>query len=263
MSRFARGALLCLAISCTAEIVAQDMPHTQPSGAYSRKNTFTLFAEYSPTSSHILLGVARQRILADVGGAYTRRLANFWGSDLGYHVELRPVQFESDPLSITKSTISVTGPPPIGFYTSTVTTATAPVAKCQPASGTIVYPPPPGETASESIAYTTTCGRQWTFGQVFTPIGFKYSLRTRHPLQPFLIGTLGYMYTSRPIPIANAESFNFVFDFGAGLELYRSNQKKRSLSLETRYHHFSNRDTASANPGTDNITYILSYNFGH
>ncbi len=261
MSRFARGALLCLAISCTTALAAQDIPHTQPFDAYSRKNTFTLFAEYSPTSSHILLGVARQRILADVGGAYTRRLVRFWGSDLGYHVELRPVLFESDPVSVTTSTISYTEPPPIGPVTSTQTVTAAPIGKCQPSSGTTTYLPIDGQP-EVTISSTTTCGRQWTFGQVFTPIGFKYSMRTHHPLQPFVIATLGYMYTSRPVPIATAESFNFVFDFGAGLELYRSDQKKRSISLEARYHHFSNRNTAESNPGTDNITYKLSYNFG-
>ncbi len=262
MSRFARGALLCLAISCTAEIAAQDIPHAQPPDTYSRKNTFTLFAEYSPTSSHILLGAARQRILADFGGAYTRRIVSFWGSDLGYRVELRPVLFESDPLSITTSTVTVTEPPPVGLFTDTETTSAAPIGKCQPASGTIVYPPI-GGNSQETITYTTTCGRQWTFGQVFTPIGFKYSMRTHHPFQPYIIGTLGYMYTSRPVPVADAESFNFVFDFGAGLELFHSEHNKRSFSIEARYHHFSNRDTAPSNPGADSIVYNLSYNFGH
>ena len=262
MSRFVRGALLCLALSCTVEIAAQDLSHNQQPDAYSRKNTFTLFAEYSPTSSHILLGVARQRILADVGGAYTRRVVSFWGSDLGYHVELRPVLFESDPVSITTSTISYTAPPPIGPVTSTQTVSAATIGMCQPSSGSTVFPPIDGEPPV-TVSSTTTCGRQWTFGQVFTPIGFKYSMRTHHPLQPFIIGTLGYMYTSRPVPVADAEAFNFVFDFGAGLELYRSDQKKRSISIEARYHHFSNRDTAESNPGTDNITYMLSYNFGH
>ncbi len=261
MSRFARGALLCLAISCTPEIAAQDMPHAQPADTYSRKNTFTLFVEYSPTSSHVLVGAARQRILADFGGAYTRRIVSFWGSDLGYRVELRPVLFESDPLAITKTTVSVTEPPPVGFYTSTSTSASAPIGICIAGTTTTVFPPVDGNSAA-TITNVTTCGRQWTFGQVFTPIGFKYSMRTRHRPQPYLIGTLGYMYTSRPVPVAAAESFNFVFDFGAGLELFHSKHNKRSFSIETRYHHFSNRNTAESNPGTDNIVYNLSYNFG-
>lgn len=258
MNRFSFGVLLCISLSCSTAIFAQDISQ---SDNFSRKNTFTLFAEYSNTSSHILLGSSRQRILADFGGAYTRRVAHFWGSDLGYHVELRPVLFESDPVAITKVVFSVTEPAPIGLYTTTTFTTTAVIAKCQPASGIITYPPIDGNSAATE-SYTTTCGRQWTFGQAFSPLGLKYSMRTRHPLQPFIVGTLGYMYTSRPVPDAAAEAFNFVFDIGPGLELYRSPTTKRSLSLEARYHHFSNRDTAPANPGTDSITYKLSYSFG-
>ena len=258
MNRLVCGVLLCIALSCTTAIFSQDVPQ---SDTFSRKNTFTLFAEYSNTSTHILMGGSRQRILADFGGAYTRRVVSFWGSDLGYHVELRPVLFESDPLAITTSVLSVTEPPPIGYFTSTQITASAPIGKCQPGSGTTVFPPVDGNSAA-TLDYTTTCGRQWTFGQSFTPIGFKYSMRTHHPLQPFIVGTLGYMYTSRPVPDANAEAFNFVFDFGTGLELFRSANHKRSISIEARFHHFSNRDTAESNPGTDNIMYNLSYSFG-
>src|SRR5665213_4034169 len=200
MNRFICGALLSIALSSTSAMLAQDAPQVV---TFSRKNTFTLFAEYSPTSSHILLGGARQRILADFGGAYTRRLARFWGSDLGYQIELRPVLFESDPIE-TISNYTFDGAPVIYIPTS----SSAVTGICQPGNVQLTFPGyPPGAPPSVE-AYTVTCGRQWTFGQSFSPIGFKYSMRTRHPLQPFLIGTLGYMYTSRPIPIADAESFN-------------------------------------------------------
>ena len=254
MNRFACGVLLCIALSSATPLRAQDIPQAND---FSRENTFTIFAEYSPTSSHILLGDARQRILADFGGAYTRRIVRFWGSDLGYQVELRPVLFESDPLSLESDLYTVTYPPPEGTLTATTTSAYATTSICTPAVTTGPFGLP-GETLTRTI----TCGRQWTFGQSFSPLGFKYSMRTRHPLQPFLIGTLGYMYTSRPVPLADAESFNFVFDFGTGLELFNSEHHKRSVSLEARYHHFSNNNTAPENPGTDNITYKLSYSFG-
>ena len=256
MKGFISGALLCLV--CTATVLAQNLPQ---SNQFSRKNTYTLFAEYSNTSSKILLGSARQRILADLGGAYTRRVARFWGSDLGYHIELRPVLFESDPVAITKTVFSVTEPAPIGLYTTTNVTTTAVITKCQPASGIILVPPIDGNSAATE-SYTTTCGRQWTFGQAFSPIGFKYSMRTRHPLQPYILGTLGYLYTSRPVPDAAAEAFNFYLNLGAGIELYRSRTNKRSVAVECLYNHFSNRDTAESNPGTDNIVYKVSYSFG-
>lgn len=229
----------------------------QDTEAYSRKNSYTVFAEYSNDSSTIVVGLARQRKLAAAGGAYTRRVVRFWGSDLGYQVELRPVVFESDPLAMVNTVETITTGSTAG---STFTyNGTGVPLRCVPsvATGSV-----PGDPYSPGFSYvvTETCGRQWTFGQSFAPIGFKYSLRTNHPVQPFLIGTLGYMYTSRPVPTAGAEAFNFVINIGAGLEVYRS--KKRSVSVEARIQHFSNRDTAAENPGTDNLIFKVSYGFG-
>ena len=79
-------------------------------------------------------------------------------------------------------------------------------------------------------------------------------------MQPFIVGTLGYMYASRTIPVSNAEAFNFIFNFGAGVEVFRS--RTRSVSLECRYNHFSNKDTAAVNPGVDNVVFKASYSFG-
>jgi len=228
---------------------------------YSRKNTYTLFAEYSNDSSHILLGAARQRKLADFGGAYTRRVARFWGSDLGYHVEVRPVLFESDPLENFSETTVITSGTEAGL-TNTVTFSGAPGGSCKPSSSSGSIPAQPPDQPSFTYTDTTTCGRQWTFGQAFSPIGFKYSTRTRHAVQPFLVGTLGYMYTSRPVPVSDAEAFNFIFNIGAGIEVFKSVQTKRSVSLECRYNHFSNRNTAPDNPGTDNVMFKASYSFG-
>jgi len=258
MNRFANGVLLCFALSCTAAAVAQDLSQAD---AYSRRNTFTLFAEYSNTSSHILLGDSRQRELTDFGGAYTRRLIRFRGSDFSYQAEVRPVLFESDPIDIETDVFTVDYPAPIGPVTSTQVEVIAPPGKCIAFSGSYSSPPTSGEPTA-TASYNTVCGRQWTFGQAFSPLGFKYSLRTHHAVQPFMVGTLGYMYTSRPVPIAEAESFNFIFNFGFGVELFRSAPKKRSVSLECRLNHFSNRDTAQANPGTDNVLYKVSYSFG-
>ena len=74
------------------------------------------------------------------------------------------------------------------------------------------------------------------------------------------IGHGGYMYTTQEVPVADAGSFNFTFDGGIGVEVYRSRTK--SVSLEYRYHHFSNNNTASANPGVDNGLFQATYSFG-
>jgi hypothetical protein len=254
MHRFTCGVLLCFALSrCNAAAAQQ-----KTSEDYSRENTFSLFAEYSNDSSPILTGLARQRKLAAAGGAYTRRIVRFLGSDFGYLVEVRPVLFESDPLESATQTITITTGPTAG----TVTTSTGSYVpiKCVAGTSSGNVPSDPPYFPGESYVVTQTCGRQWTFGQSFAPIGFKYAVRTHHPVQPFLIGTLGYMYTSRPVPLADAEGFNFVINFGAGVEVYRSHT--RSVALEARVQHFSNRDTAEANPGTENLILKVSYNFG-
>jgi hypothetical protein len=224
---------------------------------FSRSNGWTIFAEYSNTSSHLLMGASRQREFAALGGAYTRRIVRFRGSQLGYQAEVRPAIFESDPLQFEKVMETVSEPPPVGTQTFTSTNAMATVERCQASSGVLQIPP--GGIAI-SGTYNITCGRQWTFAQAFSPLGFKYSMMTRRRVQPFIVGTLGYMYSSRPIPIVNAEAFNFIFDFGPGIEIY--SRGRRSISLECRFQHFSNRDTAEANPGVDNLMYKLSYSFG-
>lgn len=229
---------------------------TSADAPFSRVNGWTIFTEYSNTSSHILMGASRQRELVTLGGGYSRRVVRFWGSQLDYHVEVRPVIFESDPLAI--DTIVLTVPSSTGSTSYTSLSATPIVQPCKPISGadTIAVTPYGPETET----YVQVCGRRWTFAQAFSPLGFQYSIATHHRVQPFIIGTLGYMYSSRPIPLSNAEAFNFAFDFGPGLEIYRGN--KRSIAVECRFHHFSNRGTAQANPGVDNLMYKLSYSFG-
>jgi opacity protein-like surface antigen len=244
------AAMVCLLMSsvCVAQNVEGEM--------YSRKTSWTIFTEYSNTSSHLLMGASRQRELVTLGGAYTRRVVRFWGSQLNYQAEIRPVVFESDPVAITSTTYSVeSGTTPVSL---TFVRSGAPVGVCQPASGTSTLSPP-GQPV-ETVTYSTVCGRQWTFAQAFSPLGFKYSLLTRKRVQPFAIGTLGYMYSSRPLPVAEAEALNFAFDFGVGVEIYRPDM--RSISLECRYHHFSNRNTADENSGVDSLMYKLSYSFG-
>jgi opacity protein-like surface antigen len=68
------------------------------------------------------------------------------------------------------------------------------------------------------------------------------------------------MYSTRPIPLTMAGSFNFTFDLGAGVEIYQN--KTRSIRVEYRYHHISNHDTAMENPGIDNGLLQVSYSFG-
>jgi opacity protein-like surface antigen len=252
--------VLLAGLVAVGSAAAQDIVRADE--AFSRKNAWTVFAEYSNTSSHILMGASDHRILTDLGFAYTRRLWRFWGASFSYQAEVRPVLFESDPVANYYTNVTIPGgliSGPTLTYSGSGTTTEA-VDNCTPYSTSATIPPIPPSFPGETYSTTVSCGRQWTFGQAFAPVGFKIAMRTRKPLQPFVIGTLGYMYTSRPVPVSNAESFNFAFDFGAGVELFRVGG--RSVSVEARYHHFSNKNTAAVNPGVDNVMYKVSYSFG-
>jgi hypothetical protein len=103
-------------------------------------------------------------------------------------------------------------------------------------------------------------GRQWNIGEAMSPIGMQWNFLPRRYLQPILAFDAGYMYSTRPIPIGGAGSFNFTFDFRGGFELFRSST--RSLRVEYSYHHISNKDSAMQNPGIDNGVFHVSWVFG-
>jgi hypothetical protein len=217
---------------------------------YARVNTFGVFGAYSGNSSHMLLGAAENRKLLEFGFSYSRKLLLNRIVNWQYNGELLPVALESDPVV---HIVNVETSPLSGTYTYDETQAEA----CVATSGSYSYVYP---DTTVSGTYTETCKRQWTIGEAISPVGFQWNFRPRHKTQPFLIGHGGTMYSTRPIPINGAGSFNFTFDLGAGIELYRS--KTRSVRAEYRYHHISNDDTANENPGIDNGLIQVTYAFG-
>jgi opacity protein-like surface antigen len=217
---------------------------------YARVNTFGVFGAYSGNSSHMLLGAAENRKLLEFGFSYSRKLLLNRIVNWQYNGELLPVALESDPVV---HTVMVETSPTQGTYSYDETQVEA----CVAASGSYSYVYP---DATFSGTYTRSCKRQWTIGEAISPVGFQWNFRPQHKTQPFLIGHGGTMYSTRPIPINGAGSFNFTFDLGAGIELYRS--KTRSVRAEYRYHHISNDDTANENPGIDNGLIQVTYAFG-
>jgi opacity protein-like surface antigen len=227
---------------------------TNSDGAfYSRRNTFGFFGAYSRDSSHMLLGYAEKRELLDIGASWSRRLILNRVVNWQYSVEVLPVALESDP-TVTE-TVQFTEP----VQGTTSTQIGAALVTCTPVTFSFNGSEPNGEPYS----YTETdycSGRRWTIGEAISPVGFQWNFRPRRKMQPFVDGHGGYMYSTKPIPVYNAGSFNFTFDLGAGLELYRS--RARSIRAEYRYHHISNHNTAFTNPGIDNGLFQVTYCFG-
>lgn len=199
----------------------------------------------------MLLGEAENRKLIDIGASYGRRILLNRIVDWQYNGELLPVALESDPLSLF--VVQQTSP-----SVSTTTTTGGPLISCTPRSDSYSY-------SINGVNYagteTISCrGRQWTVGEGMSPVGFKWNFLPKHTTQPFFVGHGGYMYSTHPIPVSYAGSFNFTFDLGVGIELYRSHT--RSLRAEYRYHHISNDNTATDNPGIDNGVFQVTYVFG-
>ncbi len=222
---------------------------------YSRRNTFTTFAEYSNDSSHIILGATPNRKLAAAGLQYERRLIANPHLTWSYVGEFRPFLLSSDPFAtykITNSNSSSATPQPPFFSSSAAfrcQAGTASESSTNPATG-VTY----------TTTVVTTCSRQHTFAQGLSPVGFRINLRPQHPLQLTFASNGGYMYSNRPIPIPGAGSFNFTFEFGGGLEYFLAH--RRSIRLEYTVQHYSNHGTATENPGVDSGFVKLTYAFG-
>jgi opacity protein-like surface antigen len=219
---------------------------------FARVNTFGFFAAYSNDSSHILLGTAERRKLMNIGASYNRRLFLDDIVSWQYNAELMPVALEGDPLS--RFVNQQTSP-----TVATITTDGGPMASCAVQKRAYTFTTQMGVTYS-GTAISYCHGRQWTVGEAMSPIGSQWNFRPRHVLQPFVLGHVGYMYSTHAIPVEFAGSFNFTFDVGAGLELYQS--KHQSIRAEYRYHHISNHNTANDNPGIDSGLLQLTYAFG-
>jgi opacity protein-like surface antigen len=224
------------------------VPDTSP--YYARRNAFSLFTAYANDSSHILLGQSDNRKLLDIGVAYSRRLILGRFVNWQYNAEILPVALESDPVIL--NTVNWTSP-----TVRTETGSVIEIGPCVPSSGSYSATQ---NGVTYSYNYTFTCGRRWTIGEAMSPIGLEWNFMPRRKVQPFAIGHGGYMYSTQPIPIPNAGSFNFTFDVGAGIEWFHS--QSRSMRLEYRYHHISNHNTAMENPGIDNGLYQVTYSFG-
>jgi len=245
--------VVVLALAGLTSVAQPPAPAAGDSAAkiYARKNTFGIIGAYSWDSNHILLGEAERRMLVNIGVAYSRRLLLNRFVNWQYDGELLPVSLESDPLTYY---VNQETSPVKGTYSGTL--PDSPVT-CAPLSAAYSY-------TIDNVTYSGTetfgcSGRQWTIGEAMSPAGMQWNFLPTRKVQPIVVGHGGYLYTTRPIPVGGAGNFNFTFDIGAGIEIFRS--KGRSIRAEYRYHHISNHETAALNPGIDNGLLQVTYCF--
>jgi hypothetical protein len=100
-----------------------------------------------------------------------------------------------------------------------------------------------------STPFVVGSERKAVYGAGAAPIGLKFNFRRNRRVQPFGQATGGFLYFSQQAPITNASQFNFTFDFSGGVQIVNSN--RRSFTIGYKYHHISNGNTGTFNPGVD------------
>ncbi len=216
---------------------------------FTHKYSLGFFAEGAPTSSHILLGIARKRELIGGGAALTWRLFDRHSVELDYLGEVRPLLMESDPTVVS-------------FYSDrygNVILFPIPIPVWNP--GNLAFRYNTGVAPYAANGYSNAkFSRRWTYTGGASPFGFQLNALKRRRLQPEAMVNAGFLVSTREIPVLQSSYFNFEFQFGGGIEWYRT--ARQSLLLEYRVQHFSNGHLGTYNPGTDAGLWKLTYRFG-
>lgn len=247
-----RGTCVCLGLVCF--LVWATSSRAQDSAGHgaanrdeeqlSRLNTWSLAAEFVPTTQHYFLGQSEERRFFAFGAEYARRLKRGHILDVFYVGELRPVIFEGDPVleglknPLTGQTVlGIANPQRIVFVSYSPTTL-----------------------LPANIVGVPFYGRTWTYGASVSPLGTRLNFLPRRRWQPFLETSVGLHLTTRDVPVAGARSFNFTFAAGTGVEWYF--RGTRSLRYEFLFRHISNAYSGMTNPGVDAPTIRVVYSFG-
>lgn len=223
---------LCLALAVPKNATAQDVE-------YARRNTFSVLTQYSPDSGHVLAGWAEDRQLFAVGMEYERKIYSDERLAWNWLMQVRPLILEND---LTLRGIRM------------------PNGDVVPTSDFRVPSKNDGAGLAAEAGGTPVFGHKRTYAAGANPLGMKMNFGVRHRWQPMLTGMFGFVIGSRDIPVDKSSAFNFVAEFGGGVEYFAS--KSQSLKFEYRFHHYSNAQLGHENPGLDAGVFQLSYSFG-
>ena len=236
--------------------------NVQPSSTRpgSSPRTWSIFTEYSPGSSHIILGYSNQREFVTLGASFTQRLFQNRIWRLDYRAEIRPLMVESDPV-LTGDYYNINLPPydgypglqESGYYRQPHETPVLSTA-LKSSNYTFTYH---GQTYYQN--YTFTYGRRWTYVVGLSPAGLEAKVLPRSKVQPVLTLMTGFAVSPRDIPIFDSSAFNFTFSFGAGFDFFR--RANRSMRFEYRIQHLSNADLGT-DPGIDSQMIHVGYSWG-
>jgi len=209
----------------------------QDAGSYGSVQSFGISASYSPDSSHILIGTAGQRRTWTLSVEYTRLLRQESRFRLDYEGSVTPMFLESDP-TVTGTVFTSEGVAVMTQLTPerVVRVDHGPVGSILIANGMM----------APVYAYF---GRQNTYAGAVAPLGARLTALPRSRIQPSIALDLGFVASTRDIPIDDAARFNYMFAIGPGIQIYTDS--RTTWRLEYLYRHISNAGQGDQNPGVD------------
>lgn len=114
--------------------------------------------------------------------------------------------------------------------------------------GTIPAPKGNGDQGDESEPSTRKQGLD-TFGFGASPVGFRINYRSGQRIQPYIAGSIGFVYFLRSMPDQRGKHLNFTADAGVGVQVALTADV--TLTAGYRYQHLSNGFRGKINPGVD------------
>ena len=101
--------------------------------------------------------------------------------------------------------------------------------------------------------------RETTYGFAVMPAGFRFLFMPKKRLKPFIAAHAGFIFFKKPVPLPVSTSYDFVGDFGGGLQ-YQI-KRDRAVSFGYRYYHISNINIGEMNPGYNANVFYVGYSF--
>lgn len=92
------------------------------------------------------------------------------------------------------------------------------------------------------------------YGAGASPIGLQANIGPKR-VQPFVNGSLGFLYFTRQVPVLESSQFNYTVTVGFGVQMFV--RPGRSLTVGWKYHHLSNDYQGHLNPGIDSGVFYL------
>lgn len=102
-------------------------------------------------------------------------------------------------------------------------------------------------------------GNSTIYGAGLSPLGLKVNFGQESWIKPFVAASVGFLYFQDDVPVPHSSRFNFTPEIGVGVQFFLA--PKRAVTLGYKFHHMSNANTGSSNPGMDSHVIYAGFSF--